>query len=137
MQGKLCALIPAGLMTLALPIMAHHAFSAEFDEKKPVKLTGRVTKMEWINPHAWIHMDVKGDDGKTYSWMIETGAPNTLIRRGWTKTSVPEGIQITVEGFQAKDGALRANGRFLVLPDGKQLFAGSSNTGAPGEAPEK
>jgi hypothetical protein len=138
MRARLWVLIGAGLAAAALPLAAHHAFSAEFDEKKPVKLTGRVTKMEWINPHAWIHMDVKGPDGKTQSWMIETGAPNTLIRRGWTKNSVPEGIEITVDGFQAKDGALRANGRYLVLPDGKQLFAGSSNTGAPGgDPPEK
>lgn len=137
MKTKLCFLIAATLLAAGLPLAAHHAFSAEFDADRPVKLTGRVVKMEWINPHAWIYMDVKGEDGKTQTWMVETGAPNALIRRGWTKNSVPEGIEITVEGYQSKDGALRANGRNVLLPDGRQLFAGSSGTGAPGEVPEK
>lgn len=137
MKTKLCLLIAAGVLAAAVPLAAHHAFSAEFDADRPVKLTGRVVKMEWINPHAWIYMDVKGEDGKTQTWMVETGAPNALIRRGWTKNSVPEGMEITVEGYQSKDGALRANGRNVLLPDGRQLFAGSSGTGAPGEVPEK
>ena len=93
--------------------------------------------MEWINPHAWIHIDVKKPDGKVESWMVEAGAPNALLRRGFTKTSLPAGTVITVEGYQAKDGANRANGRDITYQDGKKLFVGSSGTGAPDERPEK
>ena len=124
-----CAVL--GLWIAAAPVRAHHAFAAEFDEKKPVKLRGTVTKMEWINPHAWIHIDVKDPDGKLASWMIETGPPNALLKRGFTKNSLPAGTQILVEGFQAKDSATRANGRHITLPDGKTLFVGSSGAGAP------
>jgi hypothetical protein len=116
-------------------VWAHHAFSAEFDGNKPIKLVGRVTKMEWINPHAWIHMDVKGADGKVISWMVELGPPNALLKRGWNKNSLPEGTEIIVDGYQSKDGELRVNGRDLTFPDGKKLFAGSSGTGAPDERP--
>jgi len=112
-------------------VWAHHAFSAEFDAKKPVKLRGVVTKMEWVNPHSWIHLDVKGNDGKTESWMIEAGPPGALVRRGWSKQSIPPGTEILVEGYQAKDGTNKANGRDVTLPDGKRLFVGSSGTGAP------
>jgi hypothetical protein len=128
------AVIVAGvglLMMAAAPAMAHHAFAAEFDAKKPIKLQGTVTKMEWINPHAWIHIDVKKPDGKIESWMIEGGTPNTLLRRGFTKNSLLPGTEIMVDGYQAKDGSMRANGRDLTLPDGKKLFMGSSGTGAP------
>jgi hypothetical protein len=126
-----------GLLLSAVSVYAHHAFSAEFDEKKPVKLRGTVTQMEWINPHAWIHLDVKGSDGTVVSWMIEAGPPNALLKRGWNKNSLPAGTEIVVEGYQAKDGAQRANGRDITFPDGKKLFVGSSGTGAPDERPEK
>jgi hypothetical protein len=127
-------LLAAGLVAVAasMPLEAHHAFSAEFDATKPVTLQGKVTKMEWVNPHCWIHMDVEGPDGKVVSWMVEGGAPNALLRRGFTKNTLPVGIEIIVEGFQAIDGAHRANGRQLtVASTGQKLFMGSSGTGAP------
>ena len=131
------AALVAATLVLPAPTAAHHAFSAEYDAQKPVKFTGTVTTMEWINPHAWIHLDVKKPDGKVESWMIEAGAPNALLRRGFTKASLPVGTVITVEGYQAKDGANRANGRDITYQDGKKLFVGSSGTGAPDERPEK
>jgi hypothetical protein len=127
----------AALLTaaLAVPVIAHHSFAAEFDAKRPVKLRGTVTKMEWINPHSWVHIDVKTPDGKIEKWMVEGGAPNALLRRGWNRKSLLPGTEILVEGFQAKDGAMRANGRDITFPDGKKLFVGSSGTGAPDERP--
>jgi hypothetical protein len=126
----------AALLLNAVPVWAHHAFAAEFDGNKQVKLKGTIAKMDWINPHAWIHIDVKETDGTVTRWMIELGPPNSLIKRGWTKQSVPVGIEVAVVGYQAKDGAKRANGRDITLPGGKQLFAGSSGIGAPYEAPK-
>jgi Family of unknown function (DUF6152) len=129
---KLAAVVAAaGLLLSAAPIWAHHAFAAEFDAKRPVKLKGTVTRMEWINPHAWIHVDVKGPDGKVVNWMIEAGTPNTLFRRGFTKESLAPGTEIFVDGYQSKDGSARANGRDVTFPDGRKLFLGSSGTGAP------
>ena len=132
MRTKLAVVIAgAGLLLAGVPAWAHHAFAAEFDAKKPVKLTGKVTKMEWINPHAWIHIDVKNADGSVTNWMVEGGTPNTLFRRGFTREAVKAGMEITVEGYRAKNGANRANGRDLILADGRRLFMGSSGTGAP------
>ena len=117
----------------AASISAHHAFSAEFDANRPVILQGTVTKMDWVNPHSWIHIDVTKPDGKVEKWMIEGGTPNTLLRRGLRKQDLPPGTRIKVEGYQAKDGGPRANGRNITLPDGRALFLGSSGTGAPQE----
>jgi hypothetical protein len=138
MRKELLVLITAACLLLAaVPVWAHHAFAAEFDGNKLVKLRGTVTKMEWINPHAWLHIDVKGANGSVVSWAIELGPPNALIKRGWTKKDVPAGIELLVDGYQSKDGAMRANGREITFPDGKKLFAGSSGTGTPDERPEK
>src|SRR6516164_10310306 len=112
----------ASLLLAAVPVWAHHAFAAEFDAKKPVKLEGKVTKMEWINPHAWIHIDVKNTDGTVTSWMVEGGSPNTLLRNGFTKLSLPVGSEIVVDGYQSKDGTNKANGRDITFPDGRKLF---------------
>jgi hypothetical protein len=132
MRGKYVAAMAlcAGLIP-AVPAWAHHAFAAEFDAKKPVHLEGVVAKVELINPHAWIHVDVKGPDGKITSWMVEAGSPNVLLRRGFTKATIPAGTPVVVDGYQSKDGSMRANGRDITLPDGRKLFLGSSGTGAP------
>lgn len=124
-------LLGAALLVAAAPVVAHHAFSAEFDATKPVRLQGTITKMEWINPHSWMHVDVTNDDGTVDSWMIEAGPPGALVRRGWRKDSVEPGTEVFIEGYQALDGTNKANGRDVTLPDGTKLFAGSSGTGAP------
>ena len=126
-------LVAAGLMAAAAPLLAHHAFSAEFDANAPVKLEGPITKVELINPHAWIHMSVKKSDGKVEEWMVEGGTPNTLQRRGITRDSIKVGTVIIVQGYRSKDGSLRANGRDITFPDGRTLFMGSSGTGAPSD----
>jgi len=126
------ALTASLLLAAVAPAFAHHAFAAEFDAKKPVKLRGTVTKMEWINPHTWIYLDVKKPDGTVEEWMVEAGTPNTLLRRGFTRDSLKAGTEVLVDGYQSKDGSLRANGRDLTLPDGKTLFLGSNDAaGAP------
>jgi hypothetical protein len=118
----------------AAPARAHHAFASEFDARKPVKFTATVTKMEWINPHAWMHVAVKKADGTVENWMIEAGSPNSLFRRGINKDTVKVGMQVVVDGYQARDGSRRANGRDVTLPEGRKLFLGSQGTpGAPGE----
>jgi hypothetical protein len=119
------------LVLAVMPAYGHHAFAAEFDAKKPVKLRGTVTKMEWINPHAWIHIDVKKADNTVEEWMIEAGTPNTLLRRGFTRDSLKPGTEVVVDGYQSKDGSLRANGRDITLPNGQTLFLGSSSGDAP------
>ena len=141
MPTKLCVVVTGlGLLAAltATPAVAHHAFNSEFDAKRPVKFKGTVTKMVWVNPHAWIYVDVKKADGSVEEWMVEAGTPNTLLRRGLTKQSLPVGTEITVDGYQSKDGSLRANGRDVTLPNGQTLFIGSSGTGAPSdEKPKK
>ena len=125
------ALAAAALFVASVNLAAHHAFSAEFDANAPVTLRGPVTRVEWINPHAWIHIEVKTASGKPEIWMVEGGTPNTLQRIGITRDSIKIGTVIIVEGYKAKDGRLRANGRDITLPDGRTLFMGSSGTGAP------
>lgn len=118
---------------LLQPVSAHHAFSAEFDSTQPVTLKGAVTKLEWINPHSWVYLDIKDAEGKVVPWKVEMGAPNQLLRRGWNKNSLPVGMEIIVEGFRAKNGSNIANGGNITLGDGRKLFVGSSGTGAPYE----
>jgi hypothetical protein len=131
MSKKLWIATASLALAAAVPALAHHAFSAEFDAKAPVTLKGPVTKVEWINPHAWIHMEITRPDGKKETWMVEGGTPNTLQRGGISRDSIKIGTEIVVAGFKAKDGRLRANGRDITFPDGRTLFMGSSGTGAP------
>ena len=138
MRAKLSVVVlGVGLLLAAVPLVAHHSFAAEYDAQKPVKFTGTVTTMEWINPHAWIHIDVKKADGTVEEWMIEAGTPNTLLRRGLTRDSLKKGTEIVVDGYQSKDGSLRANGRDVTLPDGKTLFLGSSGPEGPDQDKSK
>jgi hypothetical protein len=130
-MGRSLIAVIVFVAALARPASAHHSFAAEFDANAPVVLKGTITKMEWINPHSWIHVEVKNPDGTVTEWMVEGGTPNTLFRRGFTRESVKAGMEITVEGYRAKNGANRANGRDLILADGRRLFMGSSGTGAP------
>jgi DNA/RNA endonuclease YhcR with UshA esterase domain len=126
------SLAGAGLVLVtALPVLAHHAFSAEFDANSPVELKGTVTRMEWINPHSWIHIDVVNENGEVESWMVEGGAPNAILRRGFTADSLKAGTVIRVEGYQARDGSMRANGRDITFEDGTKLFVGAGSRGAP------
>ena len=119
------AVLGVSLLAGAVPVVAHHAFSSEFDANRPVKLTGTVTQMEWVNPHSWIHIDVKRPDGTAESWAIEGATPNTLLRRGLRKRDLLAGTVIRVDGYQAKDKGLRAIGNDLTLTDGRQIFLGS------------
>ena len=125
------AVICAGILLMSASLEAHHSFSAEFDQKKPVRLEGKVTRMEWVNPHAWIHIDVVGLDGKVTNWMVECGPPGILLRRGFTKTSLEIGTEIVALGYQAKSGDARANGSIVTFKDGRKLFVGGSNPDLP------
>ena len=119
-------------LALAGQVGAHHAFSTEFDAKQPITLRGTISRVEWINPHAFIHLDVKGEDGTVVTWMIEAGSPNTLVRRGMTRDSIPTGTEVIVFGYRHRNGSNAANGRDVTLPDGRRLFITSPGTGAPG-----
>jgi hypothetical protein len=134
MQTKNLSVLAGALLVsvaAALPAAAHHSFAAEFDINRPIRLEGVVQRMEFSNPHSWLHIEVTTDNGEVQQWAVEGGAPNALIRRGWNRNSIPAGITVVVEGYQAKDGAFRANGREVRLPDGSELFMGSSGAGAP------
>jgi hypothetical protein len=135
MAKRVVGLSVALFLTAVVPGLAHHAFSAEFDANKPVVLKGTVSKLEWINPHGWIHIGVKGARGKVETWAIEVGAPNALLRRGLRKTDLPIGIEVTVKGFRAKDGSRKANGRSVTTADGRNYFTGSSGGDQPKDAP--
>ena len=126
------AIALAGLVVaVGVPVGAHHAFGAEFDPNRPLVLRGPVVKVEWVNPHTWIHMEVTGEDGSTQVWMVEGGTPNTLLRRGLSRDSIPVGSMIVVDGYQSKDRTARVNGRDVTFEDGRKFFMGSSGTGAP------
>jgi len=135
MRAKLMMIVMAGILSAGsvATLRAHHAFAAEFDSKREVHFKGTVTKMEWTNPHVWIHISVKKTDGSAEEWAVEGGTPSVLFRRGFTKQSLMPGTEIVIDGYQAKDGTKRANGRDLTFPDGRKLFLGSSGTGAPYE----
>ncbi len=126
--------VSAGLLLAAVPVFAHHSFSAEFDVKQPVTLKGTVTKVEWTNPHVWIYLDVMDAQGSVQHWQCENGAPNALSRMGWTRHSLNVGDQVTIEGFRAKNDERTANARQIILPDGRKVFSGSAEDGGPGKA---
>jgi hypothetical protein len=129
MKARL-AVFAMGLLSAAVPVLAHHSFSAEFDNSKPVSLQGTVTKVDWLNPHIWIYLDVKDDSGKVSNWQCEGGAPNSLTRNGWTKNDLKKGDSISITGTHAKDATNTCNASQVTLPDGRRVFAGSSNPDA-------
>ena len=133
MRSKLLVVAAGAALTLAaaVPVVAHHAFGAEFDANRPVLLKGKIVKIELVNPHAWIHVEIPKEGGGSEVWMVEGGTPNTLLRRGITKQTLAIGTDVIVDGYQSKDRSNRANGRDITFPDGRKLFMGSSGTGAP------
>jgi hypothetical protein len=134
MRSRLLLLsVSAGLVISALPLCAHHSFAAEYDAKQPITLSGVVTKVEWMNPHTWFYLEVKDQNGSVVNWSCEGGNPNALARRGWKKDSLKVGDKVTVTAFRAKDGSLTVNARTVVLSDGRKVFAGSSDDGAPND----
>jgi hypothetical protein len=135
MRTKLGVIAGIGFLVAAaaMPLLAHHSFAAEFDAKSPVKVEGTVTRMQWTNPHSWVYIDTRKPDGTVENWAVEVGSPTVLFRRGFTRNSLPPGTKVVVEGYRAKDGSRRANGRDITLVDGKKLFVGSTGTGAPYE----
>ena len=135
MRANVLVSIPMLLAFGAAPALGHHAFSAEFDANRPMTLKGTVNRTEWINPHSWIHIDVEDENGDLITWAIECGAPNSLMRRGLNKNSIPVGTELVIDGFGAKDGSTTANARDITFPDGSQFFVGSSGTGAPYDGP--
>lgn len=138
MRAKLSLMaVGFGMLLATVPVAAHHSFAAEFDATKPMTLRGTLTKMEWVNPHGWIYMDVKGPDGKVTNWAVEAGAPNGLLRRGLRKDDFPAGIEIIVDGFLAKNGSHTLNGRTVKLTDGRNFFMGSSGNGVPRDGAER
>ena len=129
---RLVMLAAALVLMAAVPLWAHHAFGAEFDPNAPIRLQGKVVKLEWVNPHSWIHVEIKGKTGASEVWMVEGGTPNTLLRRGLKRESLAYGTELIVDGYQTKDHSLkRANGRDVTFTDGRKIFLGSSGTGAP------
>ena len=128
---RFTAMVAALTGLMAASAAAHHSFSAEYDSNKPLKLTGKVVEMKWSNPHAWIYIDVAGKDGKVVKWAWETGGANALYRRGWRKEDLPAGTMLVVDGYQARNGSTTANATSITFPDGRRLFAGSSNPNAP------
>jgi hypothetical protein len=133
MRTTFCAVF-CSLVLAAMPASAHHAFAAEFDSERPVKVRGTITKIEWVNPHAWLYVDVKSPDGKVVNWHFELGPPNALFRLGWKKDAIPVGTEVEITGFRAKSMDAVANGRSIILPDGRELFSGGSGPGSEGAA---
>ena len=130
MKAMFVLMLTAGLLVAALPVRAHHSFAAEFDINQPITLQGVLTKMEWVNPHGWIYIDVKEADGKVVNWAIEAGGPTALLRRGLRKTDFPAGVEVTVKGYRAKSGAPKANGQNVTLKDGRNFFLGAGDAGS-------
>lgn len=133
MRAKYFTALAGATLTLAaaVPAIAHHSFAAEFDINRPIQLEGVVTRMEFSNPHSWLHIEITTEDGEKQEWAVEGGAPNALVRRGWNRNSIPAGTPVRVQGYQARDRSFRASGREIVLPDGSSLFMGSTGAGAP------
>ena len=125
-----------GMLWAAAPVMAHHSFAAEFDIEQPITLRGTLTKLEWVNPHGWLYIDVMTPDGKVVNWAIEAGGPNALLRRGLRKTDFPNGLEVVVQGYKAKNGSAKVNVRSVTFPDGRNVFKGSSGTRAPSDGSE-